>query len=363
MRVGNFDIPVHIPLLAGADEASLNEWKSELLSLLKALRLQRYIQQDVPRSRPTTSRACQEWIHQRANVQLILARSLSLNHISAAMKRIGWTPDEVNPRGTYLKALQVFAEDTPDRLLEEYTALRPSAFESFRYYVLHLQFLKDRLAFLDLPMDDNTHLWLALNAVKERYPDEHRHWVRMMKRGTMSWEVLMDAFSTLADREPDYNPTARNDSSSEDINMMEEASPVGFCLCSIIIARSPPSPEPFEPASSRLFLGKTRSGKGGSTNNPSVASSSRRLDSFDLSSLQRALAEISLAAESRPPPPTINLQANLKFNDAGIYEAVNNVASLPAPVKFTAMGCRPLPGPMFCGSSVWMNSRRAHWER
>ncbi|KAK3689402.1 hypothetical protein B0T22DRAFT_440881 [Podospora appendiculata] len=334
MRVGAFDIPVHVPLLGGADEASLNEWKSDLHSMLKALRLQQYIQEDAPGPRPTTSRANHEWKNQRASVQRILVRSLSLNHITAAMKRMGWTPHEVDPRGTFLKAFRVFLQDTTDMLLEEYIALRPSAFESFRYYVLHLQFLKDRLAFLDLPMDDNTHIWLALNGIKQRYPDDHANWVRMMKRGTLSWNRLMNAFSILADQEPDYNPIQDELSKDTEENSLSSSNASSSITVTLSL-----SPEPFEPALSCLFMTKTRSGKVAFTEDSSAASSGRRSDSFDFSSLKQALAEISLPLESSPSPTT-NEQA--KFDVAGNYETLYDVTSLPVPPKYATASCRLL---------------------
>jgi hypothetical protein len=84
---------------------------------------------------------------------------------------------------TYILVKSAVTKTTPENtgdLVQEYVLLNRKSFDSLYNYQKRLQYLRKRVVDLNkgLPATSKLYIWIALNGLKEVYPNEYRFWVR-----------------------------------------------------------------------------------------------------------------------------------------------------------------------------------------
>ncbi|KAM7211797.1 hypothetical protein V8F06_012834 [Rhypophila decipiens] len=193
---------VVLPILRS--EKDLRGWNAELRRTLERHGLLKYIDEDVPEPEDKESAAYKIWLNDRADIQDLLSASCRDNAVFDAMCNCGWKPDEINPHLTYKKAFQALEKSSPDAgvvLWAEYTSIKRSAFDTFAKFTERLQYLRRRLEALGSPLPAQAHIWNALNAVKDVYPDKYDRWMIRVEEGTLTWDSLIADFMAQANTE------------------------------------------------------------------------------------------------------------------------------------------------------------------
>ena len=112
---------VAIPALS--TEKDLELWEAQFRASLAPGNLFQYLESDIPEPEDKTSVEWRQWKTDRQDIFKLLTASIKKATVMSRMTRIGWKPDDVDPRKLYLKAfetLQHGTEETARVLSHEY---------------------------------------------------------------------------------------------------------------------------------------------------------------------------------------------------------------------------------------------------
>jgi hypothetical protein len=200
---------VTLPVLTNENE--LENWDSQLRAALAPYGLFKYLEKDIPKPEPTGEddddfvNELSKWNTDRADIFKLMTASLKKGTIWSRMTRIGWKPEHVDPRQTYLKvfeALQHGTVHTTRLLIKEYFELRPAKFDSMDAYINRVCTVRQRLRNIGIAHPLETDVYTVLSAVKESYPELFDRNIKKMEDKTLTWEILVkDMTETCVDRD------------------------------------------------------------------------------------------------------------------------------------------------------------------
>lgn len=201
-----------IPILKG--ESNLQNWDNILRRTLQIMDLEDHllgtaefpVPETIMQPTPEEARAEKDFRRDRAKVGLLLCNTLLDPHIDQLLEANGWDRNEKDPYVTYTLVKVAVTKTTPENtgdLVQEYVSLNRKNFDSLHNYQKRLQALRKRVVDLNkgLPANSEIHLWLALNGLKDVYPNEHRFWVRDMGKEELKWDALMSQLAGMANKE------------------------------------------------------------------------------------------------------------------------------------------------------------------
>jgi hypothetical protein len=186
-------------------EAELEDWDSQLRSSLAPYRLARYIDEDVPEPADKNSTAWSIWDADRADVYRLITASLRRGGVWSRMTRIGWKPEDVDPRATYQKvfeALQHGTVNTTRLLIKEWMELKPPKFDTMDAYINRLCIIRRRLRNMGIKNPLEMDVYPVLTAIKADYPELFDRNIRKMEDKSPTWETLIrDMTETCVDKD------------------------------------------------------------------------------------------------------------------------------------------------------------------
>lgn len=151
-------------------------------------------------------RSLKNFRRNRAKVGLLLCNILLDPHIDQLLEANRWDRNKRDPYVTYTLVKAAVSKTTPENtgdLVQGYVSLNRKSFDSLHNYQKRLQHLRKRVVDLNkgLPADSELHLWMALNGLKDIYPNEHRFWVRDIGKEELKWDDLMQQLAGIANKE------------------------------------------------------------------------------------------------------------------------------------------------------------------
>ncbi len=121
-----------VTLLNLTGESQLETWESQLRASLAPYKLFRYLAEDIAKPDDEDDEALSTWTTDRADIfRLITASSLKNPIIWSRMTRLGWNPEDVDPRETYKKVFDALRLGTAKttRRTHTHTLARANRFE------------------------------------------------------------------------------------------------------------------------------------------------------------------------------------------------------------------------------------------
>lgn len=192
---------VTLPVLKS--EEDLEVWDSQLRASLAPYSLFKYLDRDV--AEPEEDDKYKTWKADRSDIFKLIVASLKNGNIWSRMMRIGWKPDDVDPRAAYTKvfeALQHGTVHTTRLLIKEYMALKPKSYDNMDKYIDRLCTLRTRLRNMKIINPLEMDVYPVLTAIESDYPELFDRNIRKMDEKTLTWEDLVkDMTETCVDRD------------------------------------------------------------------------------------------------------------------------------------------------------------------
>lgn len=189
-----------IPQLKG--EENLAIWDMMLCDTLDLHGRLKFLKQIVLEPIDKDSQEWQQWHKDRTMVRIMLNGTIV--KIIPTLELHGWTREEKDPKVTYeiiLQAIGKVSDDALPDLMKQYSTMRRTDFDSFKRFVIKLQELRTKLTTLGVTMSEKAHMLIALNGIRDTYPDDFRFWVRDLEKGDLKLENLMMELSNKAAKE------------------------------------------------------------------------------------------------------------------------------------------------------------------
>jgi Pol polyprotein len=193
-----FELP-KLPLLLGED--NIRDWESQLYDHLAWHGLRHYITQDVPE--PAGLAEKEKWRRNRLQTKLILVPSLS--KVAQKLEIAGWDRlTEDNPKVIYdlvKKVIPKTSEDAISQLAIEFARLDRTKFTNLEEFQKRAQWLKIRLAQLDIQLPDKFCIIVILHAIKSDYPEWYSFLQYDFEHDRLTWTTLMSQMTAKANQE------------------------------------------------------------------------------------------------------------------------------------------------------------------
>ncbi|KAK8007216.1 mRNA cap guanine-N7 methyltransferase [Apiospora arundinis] len=189
-----------IPPLKG--EENLTIWDMMLRDTLHLHRRLKYIKEQVPEPEDKDSKEWEEWDRERTMVRIMLNGTIV--KVIPLLELHGWNRNEQNPKVTYdiiHQAIGKISDDALPDLMRQYSTISRTNFDSYSRFVTKLQELRTKLSALGADMTEKAHMSIALNGIRDTYPDDYRFWVRDLEKGYLKLDGLMMELSNKAAKE------------------------------------------------------------------------------------------------------------------------------------------------------------------
>jgi hypothetical protein len=173
------------------DEKDLEVWDTQVRASLAPDDLFRYLEKDVPEPEDKTTDEWRQWKMDRQDIYKLLTASIRKATIISRMTRIGWKPDDVDPRKMYMKAfeaLQHGTEETARRLTNQFFTMTPKQFDSMDAYVTRVCTIRQRLRTAGLKHPLKTDIYTVLTAIKDAYPEVFERGMRKLEKDDLEWD-------------------------------------------------------------------------------------------------------------------------------------------------------------------------------
>lgn len=180
---------VAVPALNG--EGDLEVWESQIRASLAPDNLFRYLEKDIPEPEDQDSTEWKRWKTDRQDIFKLLTASLKKASVMSRMTRIGWKPDDVDPRRLYLKAfeaLQHGTEETLRMLTYEFFTMTPKKFDSMDAYISRVCVLRQRQRTAGLEHPLKTDLFTVLTAIKPSHSEIYERCMAKIEENDLKWD-------------------------------------------------------------------------------------------------------------------------------------------------------------------------------
>ena len=189
-----------IPQLKG--EENLAIWDMMLCDILDLYGRLHYLKDTVPEPVDKESEEWTQWHRERTMVRIMLNGTIV--KVIPILELHGWTRNEKDPKATYEiihRAIGKVSDDALPDLMRQYSTISRTDFDSYKRFVTKLQELRTKLAGLGVTMSEKAHMLVALNGIRDTYPDDFRFWVRDLEKGDLKLDNLMMELSNKAAKE------------------------------------------------------------------------------------------------------------------------------------------------------------------
>ena len=180
-----------IPLIEKLTKAEdLNSWREKLTRMLSRHDLDKYLLGTVQEHEETAAR--RTWTNDRLDVDDYIQATVPGHAVWNALRGLGWSAKDGDPKKTFDKLVQYFERSTVDafaNMHHELVTARRESFDSLSAFQTRINYLKERLETSDFKMTDKAYTWLALKGVASTYPDLYARCVTRID--TLTWNDLM----------------------------------------------------------------------------------------------------------------------------------------------------------------------------
>jgi hypothetical protein len=91
-----------------------------------------------------------------------------------------------------LRVILTTSEASIRDLIMEMVTINRNKYDSLIAYQSRLVYLRDKLKNIGVQFDDRAHIILAIEGLRQTYPNWYFFWIYEFEKGTLTWESLME---------------------------------------------------------------------------------------------------------------------------------------------------------------------------